>query len=41
MNPELLLGAFALGAVLGMLATLLWRSQREQRLRLEAELLES
>ena len=39
MNPELLLGAFALGAVLGMLATLLWRSQREQRLRLEAELL--
>jgi DNA recombination protein RmuC len=38
-NPELLLGAFALGAVLGMLATLLWRSQREQRLRLEAELL--
>ena len=39
MNPELLLGAFALGAVLGMLTTLLWRSQREQRLRLEAELL--
>ncbi len=39
MNAAALCIAFALGAALGALAALLWRARREQRLRVEAEVL--
>jgi DNA recombination protein RmuC len=39
MSTGALLSAFALGAALGALAALLWRARREQRLRIDTEVL--